>query len=385
MLSKTKKVFILAILVSMPIFFTGCINLSKKSTTTQRTINSSQGIFKSVDGGKTWEHKVTIEGGDYLDTAVITALKIDPRDRNILYVGTESSGLFKSVNGADSWVKVTDASKVFGPDAAINDIAIEKNNNKIIYLAATNKGRGVVLKSEDGGENWKESYITNENDKTVYAVKIDPITPNVVYIGTAQGGLIRSNNRGANWETVTWFAVGTEVQNILIDYNNNNGIILKTSTSIIKTKNKGKDWEDLGPKISTAVPEVSVPGINSITLHPYNSLILYATYLNLVILSRDGGNTWEKLNTITPAQTVIGTAPQVKKIGLVGDKVYYGAGNAFYRSDDSGKTWSSFAISIKGDVRYTESDYTDPDIIYVGSFYTPPPPPKRARNPLFNY
>lgn len=382
---KIKKMSLIAILVFISVYFTGCINLTQKPTVAERTINNDQGIFKSVDGGKTWEHKINVEGGDFLDGIVITAIKIDPKDNQVLYVGTDGNGLYKTENGADVWTKVVDASNVLSPTATINDIAIEKTNNKIIYLAATNNGIGVVLKSEDGGKNWQEKYITNENNKTVHAVEIDPLSPNVIYIGTAQGGLIKSSNRGGNWETVHWFDVGTEVQDILIDYKNDNGIILKTSVSIMKTTNMGKDWEDLGPKILADVPGIVIANINSITLHPYNPIIMYATYLNLVIDSKDGGNHWEKLNTITPAQTAIGTAPQVKKIGLSGDKVYYGAGNALYKSDDAGKTWSSYAISIKGDVRYTESDYTNPDVIYVGSFYTPPPPPKRVRNPLFNF
>lgn len=112
---------------------------------------------------------------------------------------------------------------------------------------------------------------------------------------------------------------------------------------------------------------------------------MYISYLNLVIISRDGGDSWEKLNTITPAKTAVGTIPQVKQIGLINNTVYYGAGNALYKSEDAGKTWSSYAISILGDVRYTVSDYTNPDVIYVGSFYDPPPPPKRQRSPLFNF
>ncbi|MFA6097130.1 MAG: YCF48-related protein [Candidatus Paceibacterota bacterium] len=385
MTTKIKKISLAATLVFMTIYFTGCINLTKKETAPERVINSDQGVFKSVDGGKTWEHKVNVEGGDFLDSIVITGMKLDPKDSKIMYVSTESNGLYKTENGADSWIKIIDESNVLGPDATVNDIAIEKNNNKIIYLAATNNGRGVVLKSEDGGKNWQEKYITDENNKTVHTVEIDPASPNVVYIGTAQGGLIKSSNRGLNWETVKWFDVGTEVMDILIDYNNNNGIVLKTSLGIIKSTDKGKTWEDLGIKISEDVPEVVVANINYITLHPYNPIIIYFTYLNLVVVSKDGGNNWEKLNTITPAQTAIGTAPQVKKIGLIGDKIYYGAGNALYKSDDAGKTWSSYAIAIKGDVRYTESDYTNPDVTYVGSFYTPPPPPKRQRNALFNF
>jgi photosystem II stability/assembly factor-like uncharacterized protein len=89
-------------------------------------------------------------------------------------------------------------------------------------------------------------------------------------------------------------------------------------------------------------------------------------------VTKDGGNTWQKMDTITPSLTPIGTAPNIKQIGLINDIIYYGAGNALYKSDNKGLTWSSFDIPIKGDVRYTISDYTDKNIIYVGAFYTAP-------------
>lgn len=376
MFAKIKKISLAVLLVFMAVYFTGCVNLTRRDSATQRVVNVDQGVFKSVDGGKTWEHKVNIEGGDFLDSIAITALKIDPKENNILYLGTRTNGIYKTENGADTWFKVSDESKILSDTATINDIAIEKNNNKIIYVAALNNAIGVLLKSEDGGKNWSEAYISSESNKTVNAVEIDPISPNVVYIGTAQGGLLRSDNRGRSWESIAWFGATSEVKEIIIDKNNNNGIILRTSDDVKKTTDKGVTWETLAKKIREAIPKANMSMINSITPNLSNPLTLYLTYKNLVITTNDGGTTWEILETITPAKTALGTIPQIKQIGLIDSIMYYGAGNALYKSSDSGKTWSSYAISIKGDVRYTESDHVNPDVIYVGSFYTPPPKKK---------
>lgn len=54
------------------------------------------------------------------------------------------------------------------------------------------------------------------------------------------------------------------------------------------------------------------------------------------------------------------------------ETIYYGAGNALYKSENKGASWSSVDIPIKGDAQYTVSDYSDPNIIYVGTFYNPP-------------
>jgi photosystem II stability/assembly factor-like uncharacterized protein len=376
---KINKIFSLLLIAIITTSFTGCLNLSDKPKEEPVIINNHQGVFKSIDKGRTWEHKVDVIDGSLIDGVKILSMKMDPQDNNILYLGTTANGLYRSSNGADSWEKITDENGILSPGATVYDIAVEKGNSNIIYIATLNNGRGELLKTEDGGKSWIESHIISELNKPVYAVEIDPKSQNLIYIGTAQAGFLKSENRGKEWETVIWFNAGVGVNDILIDFWNNNGIILRLSTGLAKSVDRGGEWENLGTKIVESVPGINVAAINSITMHPANPLILYVTYLNLVIVSRDGGNSWEKLNTITPSKTVIGTVPQVKQIGLINDIVYYGAGNVLYKSENTGITWSMHNIPIIGDVRYTISDYKNPDVIYVGSFYDPPPPPKKKK------
>ena len=379
MSKKTNKIFSLLLIAIITTSFTGCLNLSNKPKEEPVIINNHQGVFKSIDRGRTWEHKVDVIDGSLIDGVKILSMKMNPQDNNILYLGTTANGLYRSSNVADSWEKITDENGILSPGATVYDIAIEKGNSNIIYIATLNNGRGELLKTEDGGKSWVESHIISELNKPVYAVEIDPKSQNLIYIGTAQAGFLKSENRGGEWETVTWFDAGVGVRDILIDFWNNNGIILRLSTGLVKSTDRGSKWENLGTKIVGSVPGINVAAINSITMHPANPFILYVTYLNLVIVSRNGGDSWEKLNTITPSKTIIGTVPQIKQIGLINDIVYYGAGNVLYKSENTGITWSMHNIPIIGDVRYTISDYRNPDVIYVGSFYDPPPPPKKKK------
>lgn len=376
---KINKIFLFPLIALMATSFTGCLNLSG-STSEAPEKNNNQGVFKSVDGGKTWEQKVDIEGGGLIDSVKILSMKMDPQNNNILYLGTTANGLYKSSNSADSWEKITDENGILNSSATVYDIAVEKGNSDIIYIAALNSGRGELLKTEDGGKSWKQSYIISEQNKPVYAVEIDPKSQNLIYIGTAQGGFIESKDWGKEWKTITWFDPGVEIKDILIDFWNTNGIILRLSGGLVKSIDRGSKWEDLGPKITSSVSGIKVATINSITMHPANPLIIYITYLNLALVTKDGGNKWEKLNTITPSKTVIGSVPQVKQVGMIGDIIYYGAGNVLYKSENIGGTWAMYNIPIIGDVRYTISDYTNSDVIYVGSFYDPPP--KKKKGPL---
>jgi len=358
--------------------------LTKKEEKEKVVVNDHQGVFKSVDGGKTWEHKVKIEGEGMIDSVKISSMIMDPNDKNILYLGTVSNGLYKSENGADSWKKVTDENNILSGTATIYSIAVEKGNSNIIYLATLNNGKGELLKSENGGKSWIESHIIAEAGKAVNVVKVDPIFSNVVYIGTGQNGFIKSEDRGKTWVALYWFDV--EVKDILIDFRNNKGIIVRTANDILKSVNGGVKWESLAENVvNSSEVAVNFAAISSITMDSHNPLVIYINYLNLILKTEDGGKIWKKLNTITPSKTAVGTIPQIKQIGIINNIVYYGAGNVLYKSDNRGVSWSSYNIPIKGDVRYTVSDYTNQDVIYVGAFYDPPPPPKKKKNPFLPF
>jgi photosystem II stability/assembly factor-like uncharacterized protein len=371
------KAFLFMLIAFMATSFTGCLNLSGNTTTESPEKNNNQGVFKSVDGGRNWEQKVNIEGGGMIDSVKISSMKMDPQDNNIIYLGTTANGLYKSLNGAESWEKIIDENKILASNSTIYDIAVEKGNSNIIYIATLNNDYGELLKTEDGGKKWNKSHIIDKLGESVTAVEIDPISKNIIYAGTNQGGLLKSENKGETWVTLNWFTSG--VKDILIDFQNNKGIVVRTATEIQKSTDRGSNWELLNEKItkSTSV-KINFASISSITMSNDNPLNIYITYLNLIIASKDGGANWEKINTLTPSKTAIGAVPQVKKIGIQGNILYYGAGNVIYKSEDGGRSWSSYNIPIIGDVRYTISDYTNSDVIYAGSFYDPPPKKKKG-------
>lgn len=406
MIKIIKKTSLIMILFFVAVSFSGCINLSQKPKEPKETVvtrNDHQGVFKTIDGGKTWEHKVKLETENsnsnnkpgeekLIDNVKIISMKMDPQDNKVLYLGTLSNGFYKSENGADSWKKITDENNILTGETVVYDVAIEKGNSNIVYIATLNDVRGELLKSEDGGKSWSESYITAEKNKMVNKVEIDPIHKNIIYIGTEQGGLIKSEDRGKTWYTLGWF--GSGVKDFVVDFQNNKGMVVRTTNEILKSVVDGNDktfismggksgdifesaeggkWMRLNRMMQASLSlKINHTQISSMTIDNKDPLVIYITYLNLVLKTSDGGYTWEKLNTITPSLTALGTIPQIKQIGMISDTIYYGAGNVLYKSDNKGITWSSYDIPIKGDVRYTVSDYTDSNIIYLGAFYDPP-------------
>ena len=377
MKEKYGKIILFFLVVFMATSFTGCLGLTGEKEAVVEDIvdekNYNQGVFKSIDGGKTWEHKVNLADteGELIDKVKISSMEMDPENNQILYLGTQANGLYKSIDSADSWKKVIDENKILSVQASIYKIVIEKGNSDMVYLATLNSGSGEFLKSEDGGVNWSRKHIMSKSGEYVSTITIDPIHKNVVYLGTSQGGLLKSEDRGESWFSMNWFSAS--VEDILVDFQNNAGIIVRTKTEMQKSIDGGRSWELLNKKIKTSLKiKINHSLISSAKMSDIDSLMIYLTYNHLIFITKDGGDVWEKLNTITPQLTVIKQAPKVKRMGMKKEILYYGAGNAIYKSLNRGETWSSYAIPIIGDVRYTLSDYTNSDIIYVGSFYDPP-------------
>jgi photosystem II stability/assembly factor-like uncharacterized protein len=377
MIESIKKLSLALLLLFVTVSFSGCLGIgtsNNAATAPQR--NDSRGIFKTADGGQTWTGKNTIEGASVnLGQIEIASMAIDPDNTKVLYVGTVGGGMYKSENGGDSWKKLADTNNKLRASASIYDIAVESGNSSIIYASSLNDNRGVLLKSIDAGSSWSESYITTEKAKQINRVEIDPKEKNVVYIGTEQGGLIRSRDRGDNWQAVRWFDSG--VKDFVIDYNNNKGLIVLTHTGLSKTTDGGANsstsWQDL-TKVLTKTKDLDISitkidSITSMTIDNQNPLMVYMTYQNLIFVTRDGGASWTTLKTITPALEPSKKIPLILKVGTVGSAIYYGSGNAFYKSLDKGQTWSSSNIPLLGNVRCTVSAPNDYNMIYIGSTF----------------
>ena len=176
-------------------------------------ISYGNGMYKSVDGGKTWEH-IGLE-----DTRQIGDILVDPHDANLVYVAAmghsygpnAERGVFRSTDGGATWKKVLFKDENTG---AI-DLAFDPQNSKTIYAAlwqtrrppwnvyppSNGPGSG-LYKSTDGGDNWKQltNGLPTEGLGRI-GVAVAPANPNRVYaiVDAKQGGLYRSDDGGQSW------------------------------------------------------------------------------------------------------------------------------------------------------------------------------------------
>ena len=180
-------------------------------------IASGNGAYKSTDGGKTWQHL------GLTDTRQIGAIAIDPRDANVVYVAAlghqygpnAERGVFKTVDGGRTWNKVL----YENADTGAVDVAIDPNAPDVVYAAlwqtrrppwnvyppSNGPGSG-LYRSTDAGATWKR--LTDGLPAKVGRIGIAPsrsISRRVYALvdsDSDHGGVYRSDDAGVTWSHV---------------------------------------------------------------------------------------------------------------------------------------------------------------------------------------
>ena len=188
----------------------------------RNSISPGGGIFKSTDGGETWEAKGLAE------TQVIARIVIHPRDPDIVYVAAlghiwgpnAERGLYRTRDGGDSW----DLVKFVSDRAGFVDVVMDPRDPNTLFAASWERERGpyylqsggpgsALWKTEDGGDTWVEvegnGFPTGEKGRIGLAIaQSSPRTMYAIVEARADGasegfganGLYRSTDAGETWE-----------------------------------------------------------------------------------------------------------------------------------------------------------------------------------------
>jgi photosystem II stability/assembly factor-like uncharacterized protein len=223
--------------------------------------NPERGIFRSNDGGATWEKvffKDENTGGsdveiDLSNPDVIYAgmwqSRLGPWEDNNAFPGT-SGGLFKSSDGGNTWRKLT---KGLPDDVVQVNVAISASEPARLYAALsttkpTEYGSDAGLgfyRSDDAGESW--TRITNDPRAAMKIgggdlpiPRVDPKNPDVIYVT----GIVtsRSSDGGRTWMSLRGAPGGDDYQNLWINPNDPKIILLVSDQGAIVTVNGGETW-----------------------------------------------------------------------------------------------------------------------------------------------
>ena len=324
------------------------------------SLSKDVGVYKSQDSGATWQQKVTISKKENIAGKDILSMAQDTINSEILFIGTKGSGLYKSLDGADTWQQVVDKNNVLQISDDVYDIAISGKNPSLIYLAIYGSGFGRVLRSQDGSQSWEEIYVISQGGILVNRVAVDSLVDAIIYVGTAQGGFLKSIDYGLSWQPLKWFAGG--VSDIKIDRRNNQIIYINIpGRGIYKSSDQGQNWQLLAGSMKNFIGNDQ---IGALLIDRLDSKILYTSLKDTLLISYDQGQTWQKINILIPAGSVkISTLAQDPQNSQI---LYYSAGSVLYKTINYGQTWTTYQIPSSKKINLILIDQMSPDIIYVG-------------------
>ncbi len=208
-------------------------------------ISTGKNVYKSLDLGKNWDSLYWETREKY----IISALTIDTTNNLVLYLGTSSGEIHKTIDGGESWEKIFQLE-----GAIIKKILVNPKKNSIVYVGTASKG---IFKSENSGSDWinlKNNYFpTTKEDLqkrrerkgvTSFNDLIFDLTKNDALLYGSNFGLIKSDDGGKTWDEINILTPAGEVyvRELAINPRDDNQIYYGTRNAFYRTFDKGKTW-----------------------------------------------------------------------------------------------------------------------------------------------
>ncbi len=255
--------------------------------------SKERGLFKSTDGGKTWENILYVD-----EKTGASELSMDANNPRILYAamweygrrpwqvisGGAGSGLYKSTDSGENWEKLTTG---LPEEMGKMAIAVSPSNSEKVYAlieSDTEKDLGGLFVSNDAGKKWKR--VSDDNRLTQRAwyyieLFVDPQDEDTIYVLSAPA--LRSGDGGKTWETLS----GThgDYHDLWINPDNPKNFVIANDGGAAITFNKGKTWS-----VQSNMPTAQFYRINVDNGFPYRIYGGQQDNTSVAIASREFGS-----------------------------------------------------------------------------------------------
>ncbi len=341
-------------------------------------LSVGDGIYKSLDGGKTWTHKGLREAQQ------IGGLAIDPKNENNVFVAAlghpyganEQRGVYRSLDGGDNWERVLYKDENTG---AIQ-VTIDPNHPEIVYadlyagrLAPWENGgwngkESGLYKSTDGGTTWRKlskGLPTTEQGLGRIGFCIAPSDSRRMYAcvdASIEGGIYRSDDAGESWTHIQkderYWGRGSDFAELKVDPKNAD-IVYDANVVTWKSVDGGMSWNAFR----------GAPGgddYHRVWINPDNTDIILIASDQGAIVTVNGGETFSSWYNQPTAQFYHVSADNDFPYNVYGGQQESGSVGIASRGNDGGITFREWHPVGAEEYGYVTADPLDPNIIYGG-------------------
>ena len=289
------------------------------------------------------------------------------------YFGAVGGGLWKTTDGGDNWLPVTDGQIT---SASVGAVAVSETNPDIVYIGMGETAlRGNIMpgdgiyKSTDAGKKW--THLEFPDGDAISKIRIHPTNPDIVFaaafgkysVPSAERGVYKSTDGGKSWRKVLYKDDKSGAIDISIDRNNPNVMYAALweayrkeyqmssggpGSGLYKSTDGGETWKEItrNPGMPTGLV-----GRIGVSVSPVNSKRVYALVENDnggMFKSDDAGDTW----------TLVSSDRRIRQRAFYYTNVFadtknadvvYSENTSLFRSADGGKTMSDISNGTHGD------------------------------------
>jgi photosystem II stability/assembly factor-like uncharacterized protein len=284
----------------------------------------------------------------------ISSMAIDPKNPEILYVGTASGRVFRSVNAGQSWQsvgKVDGIAEKLG--IAVSVLVIDPTNSSTLYAVA-----GSLFKSINGGANWAR-ISDGIGGSQITSLVIRPDDHLTLYVGTYAAGIYTTGSGGMLWDSSNSGIGATDITCLAINPKDPNTLYAGSrgpGAKLYKSVDAGVSWNEAG--IANEIIGVSIDPVDTETV--YATAGGGATMPRLY-KSTDGGGQWIDISSTAHVPGNVAIDPNRPSVLFAAG---YEATDRAVKSMDAGASWAGIGPSAV----YFKSFYVNPQnsaIVYA--------------------
>ncbi len=366
----------------------GCVTIDPRNPLTiwvgsgennsQRSVAYGDGVYKSVDGGKSWEN-VGLKASEH-----IGKILVDPRASDTVYVAAQGPlwapggdrGLYKTTDGGKSWKPILTISENTG----VSDLWMDPRSPDVLYATSYQRRRHVftlinggpesaIYKSTDAGTTWKK--LANglpKADLGRIGLAVSPPNPDVVYAiveasAAKDRGFYRSTDAGGNWERMSgYLSTGPQYYQELVPDPKKVDRVYSMDTWMMVTEDGGKTFHKVGERTKHV-------DNHALYIDPENTNYLLAGCDGGIYESWDRGATWHFKSNLPIVQLYRVALDNASPIYNVygGTQDNNSLGGPSRTTTAHGIANSDWFITLGGDGFQPRVDPTDPNIAYTQS------------------